>query len=67
VETRAAEEWLRVHRSLLVRAYPSAGISADAAPAAMVLAPLEVPTVTDGRRRFLPVQCGGRKGVVLLP
>ena len=65
-DARAAEEWLQVHRSLLARAYPSAGISAGAAPSAVVLAPLE-PAAADGVRRFLPVQVGGRQGIVLLP
>jgi hypothetical protein len=65
-DARAAEHWLAVHRALLARAYPSAGIRAEAAPAAVVLAPLE-PAPADGVRRFLPVKVGGRQGVVLLP
>jgi hypothetical protein len=67
VDTQAAERWLCVHRSLLVRALPSGGISAAAAPSVIVLAPLKVPPAADGVRRFLPVRCGGRRGVVLLP
>jgi hypothetical protein len=65
-DARAAEHWLAVHRPLLARAYPSAGISAEAAPSAVVLAPLE-PAAAEGVRRFLPVKVGGRQGIVLLP
>ena len=65
-DARAAEHWLAVHRALLARAYPSAGIRAEAAPAAVVLAPLET-APADGVRRFLPVKVGGRQGVVILP
>jgi hypothetical protein len=65
-DARAAEHWLAVHRALLARAYPSAGISAEAAPSAVVLAPLE-PAAAEGVRRFLPVKVGGRQGIVLLP
>jgi hypothetical protein len=66
VDARAAEHWLAVHRALLARAYPSAGISWEAAPSAVVLAPLES-AAADGVRRFLPVKIGGRQGIVLLP
>jgi len=66
VDTPAAEKWLAVHRDLLARAYPSAGIAAGATTSAMVLAPLEPPPA-DGIRRFLPVRMGGHRGVVLLP
>jgi len=38
-DARAAEHWLAVHRTLLARAYPSAGIRADAGLSAIVLAP----------------------------
>jgi len=65
-DARAAEHWLAVHRALLARAYPSAGIRAEAAPSAVVLAPLET-APADGVRRFLPVKVGGRQGIVLLP
>jgi hypothetical protein len=65
-DARAAERWLAVHRALLARAYPSAGIRADAAPSAMVFARLE-PAAADGVRRFLPVKVGGRQGVVIIP
>ncbi|HET6441434.1 MAG TPA: hypothetical protein VFH53_03580 [Phycisphaerae bacterium] len=65
-DARSAEHWLAVHRALLARAYPSAGIRADAAPSAVVLAPLE-PAAADGVRRFLPVKVGGRQGIVILP
>jgi hypothetical protein len=63
----AAERWLAAHRSLLARAYPSAGIRAEAPPSAVVLAPLEPAPEADGLRRFLPVKVGGRQGIVLLP
>ena len=66
VDIGAAERWLAAHRSLLARAYPSAGIRAEAAPSALVLAPAE-PTAGPGVRRFLPVRLGGRQGVVVLP
>jgi len=66
VDIGAAERWLAAHRSLLARAYPSAGIRAEAAPSALVLAPAE-PTAGPGVRRFLPVRLGGRQGVVILP
>jgi hypothetical protein len=65
-DARSAEHWLAVHRTLLARAYPSAGIRAEAAPSAVVLAPLE-PAAAEGVRRFLPVKVGGRQGIVLLP
>lgn len=67
VDTAAAVRWLEVHRPLLAKAYGSVPPSAEVAPSAVVLAPLEVPQRCDGIRRFLPVRCGGRKGVVLLP
>jgi hypothetical protein len=65
VDTAAAERWLAAHRSLLARAYPSAGIAGDARASAVVLAPLEPPA--DGFRRFLPIRMGGHRGVVILP
>jgi hypothetical protein len=65
-DTAAAERWLAVHRSLLVRAYPSAGIAAEGGASAVVLAPLQSPP-PDGLRRFLPVRMGGHRGVVILP
>jgi hypothetical protein len=66
VDTRAGARWLTAHRRLLVRAYPSAGIREDAEPTAIVLAMME-PPAADGIRRFLPIQLGGRRGIVLLP
>ena len=66
VDTRAGARWLTAHRRLLVRAYPSAGIREDAEPTAIVLAQMEPPPA-DGTRRFLPIQLGGRRGIVLLP
>ena len=65
-DTRAAAHWLTVHRRLLARAYPLAGIHEGAEPSAIVLAPLEPPS-GDGIRRFLPLQLGGHRGIVLLP
>ena len=65
-DARAAEHWLAVHLPLLARAYPSAGIRADAPPSAVVLAPLE-PAAAEGVRRFLPVKVGGRHGIVIIP
>ena len=65
-DTRAAARWLTAHRRLLVRAYPHAGIREDAEPAAIVLAPMQPPPA-DGLRRYLPIQLGGRRGIVLLP
>jgi len=65
-DTPEAERWLAVHRSLLARAYSSAGIAAEARVSAVVLAPLESPP-GDGPRRFLPVRMGGHRGVVILP
>jgi hypothetical protein len=65
-DTQAAERWLEVHRSLLARAYPAAGISARP-PAAIVLAPLAPAPAGDGMRRFIPVRAGARRGIVLLP
>ena len=65
-DARSAEHWLAVHRALLARAYPSAGIRAEAAPSAVVLAPLE-PAAAEGVRRFLPVRLGARQGIVVLP
>ena len=65
-DARSAEHWLAVHRPLLARAYPSAGIRAEAAPSAVVLAPLE-PAAAEGVRRFLPVRLGARQGIVVLP
>jgi hypothetical protein len=65
-DTRAAAHWLAVHRRLLARAYPLAGIREGTEPSAIVLALLEPPS-GDGIRRFLPLQLGGRRGIVLLP
>jgi hypothetical protein len=65
-DTQAARRWLEVHRSLVARAYPAAGISARA-PAAIVLTPLAPPQSGDGMRRFITVRSGGRHGIVLLP
>ena len=65
-DARSAEHWLAVHRALLARAYPSAGIRADAGLSAIVLAPAE-PTTGQGVRRFVPVRLGGRQGIVVLP
>ncbi|MBM4016869.1 MAG: hypothetical protein FJ288_00850 [Planctomycetes bacterium] len=67
VDTRAAAEWLKVHRALLARAYPVAGIRGGADPAAVVLAPPPAGPAADAVRRFLPVRLGGHRGVVLLP
>jgi hypothetical protein len=67
LDTRAAEAWLARHARLLARAYPSAGIRPDAAPASIVLAPYAPPPRTDGIRRFIPVRMGGHRGVILLP
>jgi len=65
-DTAAAGRWLAVHRSLLARAYPSAGIAAEGEASAVVLVPLQSPP-PDGLRRFLPVRMGGHRGVVILP
>jgi hypothetical protein len=65
-DARSAEHWLAVHRALLARAYPSAGISWEAAPSVIVLAPAET-TAGEDVRRFVPVRVGGRQGIVLLP
>ncbi len=67
VDTRAAVRWLAVHRSLLAGICGSVRLAAEVSPSAVVLAPLDVPHRGDGVRRFLPVRCGGRRGVVLLP
>ena len=67
VDTSAAERWLTIHRRLLARAYPSAGIAAEGRMLAVALAPLEPRPAADGLRRFLPVRMGGHRGVVLLP
>ena len=66
-DTRAAEGWLAVHRRLLARAYPSAGIAAEATTSAIVLAPLGALPAADGVCRFVPVRLGGHRGVVLVP
>ncbi len=66
-DTRAAQRWLAVHRRLLARAYPSAGIAAEATPSAIVLAPLEALPASDGIRRIVPVRLGGHRGIVLVP
>jgi hypothetical protein len=66
VDTRAAAHWLTIHRRLLARAYPCAGIREGAEPSAIVLAPFDAPPA-DGLRRFLPLQLGGHRGIVLLP
>jgi hypothetical protein len=58
---------MAAHRSLLARAYPCSGLRADAAPTAVVLAPLETPPGADGIRRFLTVRIGGHRGIVLMP
>ena len=65
-DPQAAARWLKVHRRLLALAYPHAGIREDAEPSAIVLAPPDAPPA-DGLRRFLPVQLGGHRGIVLLP
>ena len=67
VDTQAAERWLRVHASLLARAYPSSRVRSEAKPSAVVLAPVEATAAGDGVRRFVPVTMGGHKGVVFLP
>jgi hypothetical protein len=66
VSTQAACRWLAVHRKLVGRAYPCAGIRDGAEPSAIVLAPLEAPALVDGIRRFLPIRMGGHRGLVLL-
>jgi hypothetical protein len=66
VSTQAACRWLAVHRKLVGRAYPCAGIRDGAEPSAIVLAPLETPAMADGIRRFLPIRMGGHRGLVLL-
>jgi hypothetical protein len=66
VDTRAARRWLTLHRHLIARAYPCAGIAEEAEPSAIVLAPVEAPAA-DGLRRFLPVRMGGHRGVVMMP
>jgi len=66
VDTQAAARWLTAHRRLLARAYPHAGIREGAEPSAIVLAPLAA-SPADGIRRFLPLQLGGHRGIVLLP
>ena len=66
-DTDAAERWLRVHASLLARAYPSSGVRGEATPSSVVLAPVEATPAGDGVRRFVPVTMGGHKGVVFLP
>ncbi len=65
-ETGPAEQWLKVHARLLRRAYPTAGIAPEVPPRAVVLAGVDVRTVRDGVRRFVPVRTGGRTGIVLL-
>jgi len=65
-DAAAAARWLAVHRSLLVLAYPSAGIK-DREPSAIVLEPFEPPPAASDVRRFLAVRTGGRHGIVLLP
>jgi hypothetical protein len=67
VDTQAAARWLSVHRALLARAYPGAGIGEGREPAAVVLAPLAPPAAPDAVRRFLAVKLGGHRGIVLLP
>ena len=67
VDTQAAARWLTVHRALLARAYPGAGIVEGREPAAVVLAPLAPPAAPDAVRRFLAVKLGGHRGIVLLP
>ena len=67
VDTQAAARWLSVHRPLLARAYPGAGIGEGLEPAAVVLAPLAPRAAPDAVRRFLAVKLGGHRGIVLLP
>ena len=67
VDTQAAARWLSVHRPLLARAYPGAGIGEGLEPAAVVLAPLAPRGAPDAVRRFLAVKLGGHRGIVLLP
>jgi hypothetical protein len=67
VDTGAAERWLRVHASLLARAFRPSPIAAGAELLAVALAPLEAVPASDGIRRFVPVKMGGHKGVVFLP
>jgi hypothetical protein len=67
VDTQAAARWLSVHRPLLARAYPGAGIGEGREPAAVVLAPLAPRGAPDAVRRFLAVKLGGHRGIVLLP
>jgi len=67
VDTAAAARWLAVHRTLLARAYPCAGIREGAEPSALVLAPMEPGPAAEGVRRFLPVRMGGHRGIVLVP
>jgi hypothetical protein len=65
-DPQAAARWLKVHRRLLALAYPCAGIQESAEPSAIVFAPPDAPPA-DGLRRYLPIQLGGHRGVVLLP
>jgi hypothetical protein len=67
VDTAAAARWLAVHRTLLARAYPCAGIREGAEPSVLVLAPMEPGPAAEGVRRFLPVRMGGHRGIVLVP
>jgi hypothetical protein len=67
VDTGAAEAWLDVHRSLLRRAYPAAGISRQARPTSLVFELFVPPPAAPGVRRILPVTAGGRPEIVVLP
>ena len=67
VDTQAAEQWMRVHRSLLARAYPTIGIAAEPTVVSMVLSVVRRSQQPDGVRRLVPVRLGGHKGVLLLP
>jgi hypothetical protein len=66
-DTEAARRWLAVHRSLLARAYPAAGISAAVRPTSVVLELFAPPPSAPGVRRLLPVMVGGRPAIVVLP
>ena len=66
-DTAAAEAWLAVHRSLLARAYPAAGISAAVGPTSVVLELFAPPPAAPGVRRLLLVMVGGRPAIVVMP
>jgi len=67
VPTREAEQWLRVHWPLLVRACPGAAVGTEPAVASVVLVPARSQEAASAVRRFVPVRLGGHKGIVLLP